>query len=106
MSSSKPLWLPGSDGETVLAEKTKTPKKYKVILLNDDFTPMDFVVTVLKKFFAKGQEEAEAIMWKVHQEGRGIAGVFTKEVAEMKSMQTNQYARAHQYPLKSIIEPE
>jgi ATP-dependent Clp protease adaptor protein ClpS len=106
MSSDKPLWLPNTEGDAAVAEKTKAPKKYKVILLNDDFTPMDFVVGVLKKFFAKPQEEAEAIMWKVHKEGRGIAGVFTKEVAEMKSMQTNQYARAHQYPLKSIIEPE
>lgn len=95
-----------SDGDLALDQRTQVPKKYKVLLLNDDFTPMDFVVHVLQRFFQKSPEQAQQIMMEVHQKGAGLAGVFTLEIAEMKSMQTNQYARLNQHPLKSIVEPE
>ena len=83
-----------------------TPKMYKVILLNDDFTPMDFVVLVLRRFFGKTEEQATAIMLDVHKKGAGIAGVFSLEIAEMKVMQVNQFAQLNQNPLKSTLEEE
>jgi len=97
---------PESQGDTALANRTKVPRKYKVFLLNDDFTPMDFVVQVLQKFFGKRQDEATEIMLQVHQQGAGVAGVFTLEIAEMKAMQTNQFARLNQHPLKTKVEAE
>lgn len=81
-----------------------TPKMYKVLLLNDDFTPMDFVVLTLKRFFGKNEQEAIRIMLDVHKKGAGIAGVFTLEIAEMKVMQSNQFAQSNQYPLKTTLE--
>ncbi len=89
-----------------IKEKLTVPSLYKVLLLNDDFTPMDFVVFVLKKFFNKTDEEAHDIMLKVHSDGVGIAGVFSFEIAEMKSAQVNTYAKEHEHPLKSVIEKE
>ena len=77
---------------------------FAVLLLNDDYTPMDFVVLVLRRFFNKNEEEATAIMLDVHKKGSGIAGVFTLEVAEMKVMQVNQFAQMNQHPLKSTLE--
>lgn len=94
------------EGTLGLGIKTTPPKMYQVLLLNDDFTPMDFVVHILERYFQKNQEEATQIMLEVHQKGMGRAGVFTLEVAEMKSMQVNQYARLNKHPLKSIVEPE
>ena len=82
----------------------QTPRMYAVLLLNDDYTPMDFVVLVLKRFFAKTDEQAQKIMLDVHQKGRGVAGVYTLEVAEMKVMQANQFAQMNQHPLKSTLE--
>lgn len=87
-------------------DKLTYPSMYKVLLLNDDFTPMDFVVFVLKKFFNRTEEEAHDIMLKVHSEGMGVAGVYPFEIAEMKSAQVNTYAKEHEHPLKSIIEKE
>lgn len=87
-------------------EKLKKPSLYKVILLNDDFTPMDFVVYVLKSFFNKTDDEAHDIMMQVHKNGAGIAGVYSFEVAEMKSAQVNMLAKENQHPLKSVIERE
>lgn len=95
------------DDETVLDRvkpRIKPPRKYQVILLNDDYTPMDFVVTVLQQFFAMDSNQAYAVMMMVHEQGRGICGAFSKEVAEMKVMQVNNYARAHEYPLQCIME--
>lgn len=92
----------GSSVETM--DRVDTPKLYKVILLNDDFTPMDFVVLVLKRFFNKTDETATQIMLDVHQKGAGIAGIYTLENAEMKVMQVNQFARMNQHPLKSTME--
>lgn len=82
----------------------ETPKMYVVLLLNDDYTPMDFVVMVLRRFFARSEEEATKVMLDVHKKGSGVAGIFTLEVAEMKVMQVNQFARMNQHPLKSTLE--
>jgi ATP-dependent Clp protease adaptor protein ClpS len=95
-----------SEGEVDVDSQVQTPKMYKVVLLNDDYTPMDFVVLVLKRFFGKSDEEAAKIMMDVHKKGAGIAGVYTLEVAEMRTMQANQFARSNQHPLKTILEPE
>ncbi len=84
--------------------RVDTPKMYAVLLLNDDYTPMEFVILVLKKFFAKTDEQATQVMLDVHKKGSGIAGVFTLENAEMKVMQVNQFARHNQHPLKSTLE--
>ena len=86
--------------------KTKKPSLYKVLLLNDDYTPMDFVVYVLERFFNKPHEEANRIMWHVHQKGVGICGVFTYEVAETKVAQVMNFARQHQHPLQCTMEKE
>jgi ATP-dependent Clp protease adaptor protein ClpS len=82
----------------------ETPRMYTVILLNDDYTPMDFVILVLKRFFNKNDEEATKITLDVHEKGSGVAGAFTLEVAEMKVMQVNQFAQMNQHPLKSTLE--
>jgi ATP-dependent Clp protease adaptor protein ClpS len=86
--------------------KTKRPSLYKVLLLNDDYTPMDFVVYVLERFFNKQPEEANRIMWHVHQKGVGICGVYTYEVAETKVAQVMNFARQHQHPLQCTMEKE
>jgi ATP-dependent Clp protease adaptor protein ClpS len=86
--------------------KAKKPRLYKVIILNDDFTPMEFVVHVLMKFFQKDEEGATRVMLEVHHKGAGIAGVYSKDIAETKMMMANQYAKNHEHPLKTITEPE
>ena len=96
----------GSGTAVITRPKTQTrrPSMYRVLLLNDDYTPMEFVVTVLKKYFNKGPEEATRIMFHVHQHGVGECGVFTYEVAETKVTQVMDYARKHQHPLQCIME--
>ena len=84
--------------------KTKKPSMYKVIMLNDDYTPMEFVVHVLERFFSKTREEATKIMLHVHQQGVGICGVFSYEIAETKVMQVMDCARQNQHPLQCTIE--
>lgn len=98
----------GHQGEGAIEtiERVDVPKMYKVILLNDDFTPMDFVVLVLRRFFSKTEEQATEVMLDVHKKGAGVAGVFTLEMAEMKTMQVNQFSRMNQHPLKCILEAE
>ncbi len=86
--------------------KTKTPSLYKVLMLNDDYTPMEFVVHVLEKFFGKNRSEATRIMLHVHQRGVGMCGVFTYEVAESKVSSVVDYARRHQHPLQCTLEKE
>lgn len=87
-------------------QKIKPPKRYKVVLLNDDFTPMDFVVDVLMRFFAMNEAKAMQVMLAVHHQGKGICGVYSREIAETKAYQVNQYSRQHQHPLLCEIEPE
>ena len=86
--------------------KTKKPSLYKVLILNDDYTPMEFVVHVLERFFNKGREEATRIMLHVHHKGVGICGVFTYEVAETKVAQVMDFSRQHQHPLQCTMEKE
>ncbi|MEQ8370923.1 MAG: ATP-dependent Clp protease adapter ClpS [Alphaproteobacteria bacterium] len=86
--------------------RTKKPSMYKVLLLNDDYTPMEFVVLVLERFFHKNQEEATQIMLHVHRRGIGICGVYTYEVAETKVNQVIEFARENQHPLQCTLEKE
>jgi len=86
--------------------KVKKPSMYKVLMLNDDYTPMEFVVHVLERFFSKTPEEATRIMLHVHQKGVGVCGVFTFEVAETKVNQTMELARKNQHPLQCTLEKE
>jgi ATP-dependent Clp protease adaptor protein ClpS len=86
--------------------KTRKPSMYKVLMLNDDYTPMEFVVHVLERFFSKNREEAQRIMLHVHRRGVGICGVFTYEVAESKVTQVMDFARQHQHPLQCTLEKE
>jgi ATP-dependent Clp protease adaptor protein ClpS len=85
--------------------KLKKPPLFKVVLLNDDYTPMEFVVEVLERFFAMDRELAVRVMLKVHTEGKGVCGTFTREVAETKAAQVNYFAKEHEHPLLSEIEP-
>jgi ATP-dependent Clp protease adaptor protein ClpS len=91
---------------TRTAPKTKKPSLYKVLLLNDDYTPMEFVIVVLERFFNKGRDEATRIMLHVHQKGVGICGVYTFEIAETKVTQVMDFARKHQHPLQCTMEKE
>ena len=106
MQSSAPS--SGAEGESELdvQDQVTEPKLFKVLLLNDDFTPMDFVVLVLTRFFGKDMEQATAIMLKVHEEGAGIAGVYSFEVAETKVLQVNQFAKKNEHPLKCVMEED
>jgi ATP-dependent Clp protease adaptor protein ClpS len=89
--------------ETAKPEVARPPL-FQVLLLNDDFTPMDFVVEVLRNFFSLDQEQAVQVMLHVHTRGRGVCGVFTREVAETKVTHVNEYSRSHQHPLLCTME--
>ncbi|OBS10750.1 ATP-dependent Clp protease adaptor ClpS [Acidihalobacter prosperus] len=82
----------------------KQPPLYKVVILNDDYTPMEFVVEVLEVFFGMDREKATRVMLHVHTRGRGVCGVFTRDIAETKVAQVNDYARDHQHPLLCTLE--
>ncbi len=84
--------------------RVRRPPLYRVVLLNDDYTPMDFVVEVLQKFFRMDTNKATQVMLKVHTEGKGVCGVFTYEIAETKVSQVTDYAREHQHPLLCTME--
>jgi len=84
--------------------KTKKPPLYRVIVLNDDYTPMEFVVYILQAFFGFDREKAQQIMLAIHTHGKGVCGIFTKEVAETKSAQVNNFAKENEHPLVSDIE--
>ena len=86
--------------------RTKKPAMYKVLMLNDDYTPMEFVVHILEKIFGKTREEAVDVMLHVHRHGVGMCGVFTFEVAETKVAQVTEFARRHQHPLQCTMEKE
>ena len=89
---------------TKTRSKVKRPGLYRVLLLNDDYTPMEFVVTLLEKLFGLDREKATRIMLMVHTQGKGICGVFTYEIAETKVAQVNEYAQRHQHPLMCNME--
>ena len=94
----------GTGVATKTRPKTKRPQLYRVLLLNDDYTPMEFVVLVLEKFFQKVREEATHVMLQVHQHGVGECGVYTYEIAETKVTQVMDFARKHQHPLQCVME--
>ena len=100
----------GEDGHSELATKTrprtKRPPMYKVMLLNDDYTPMEFVVHVLERFFGINHAQAVEIMLVVHKKGLAVVGVFSHEIAEMKVTQVMDLARKHQHPLQCTLEKE
>ena len=101
--------VPGDSQDSGLATATGKPKVakpplYKVVLINDDYTPMDFVVDVLRSFFSMNVEKATQIMLKVHTEGKGVCGVFSKDVAETKATQVNDYSRECEQPLLCSVE--
>ncbi len=104
---SAPDWAAGH-GFAVAPSKPelKRPPKYRVIMLNDDYTPMDFVVEVLEKLFDMGRERATRTMLQVHTEGQALCGVFTFEIAEAKVEQVNSYAQHHGHPLQCTMEQE
>jgi ATP-dependent Clp protease adaptor protein ClpS len=84
--------------------EVKPPPLYKVILLNDDYTPMDFVVQILEHFFGMNREKATQVMLHIHTRGKGVCGVFTYEIAETKVAQINEFSRSHQHPLMCTME--
>lgn len=96
------------DGYVAIQEskpKLRRPPMYKVVLLNDDYTPMEFVVDILQTFFSMDREKATRVMLMVHTEGKGVCGVFSKDVAETKAEQVNVYSRQNEHPLMCDIEP-
>ena len=112
MSDKETDRTPGGESDTNIGvvertkPKTRKPSMYKVIMLNDDYTPMEFVILVLERFFSKSHEEATNIMLHVHQKGVGICGVFTYEVAETKVTQVMDLAQQQEHPLQCTIEKE
>ena len=96
----------GADVATRTRTRTKKPSLYRVLLLNDDYTPMEFVVYVLERFFSKTRDEATQIMLHVHQHGVGLCGIFTYEVAETKVAQVLDLARRNEHPLQCTMEKE
>ncbi len=96
-----------ADDELVVEQarpKTKQPPLFKVVLHNDDYTPMEFVVEVLEQFFSMNREKATQIMLHVHTRGKGVCGIYTKDIAETKVAQVNEYSRQHQHPLLCAME--
>jgi ATP-dependent Clp protease adaptor protein ClpS len=97
------------DGDSVVAErklqKTKPPQMFQVVMLNDDYTPMEFVVVVIQEFFNKDRETATQIMLKIHLDGKGICGVYSKDVAATKVQQVQEAARQAGHPLQCVSEP-
>ncbi len=101
-----PDWQRESD--TVVEESRpmlKKPRMFQVILLNDDYTPMEFVVELIEQFFYKSRENATQIMLKIHSEGKGVCGVYTEDIAETKAALVNQYSQDNQHPLLCQAEP-
>ena len=95
-----------SDFQTDVLDDVKEPSLYRVLMLNDDYTPMDFVVLVLQKFFHKTHDEAAEITLNVHQKGAGLCGIYPKDVAETKVDGVMNYAREHQHPLQCQYEKD
>lgn len=85
-------------------EELKEPSMYKVLIINDDFTPMDFVIDVLERFFRMGEERATQVMMHVHTRGKGLCGIFTHEIAETKMLNVNKYAKDSKHPLLCVME--
>ena len=103
----KPADVNGSDSVVLerRPQKTKPPQMYQVVLLNDDYTPMEFVVVVIQEFFNKDRETATQIMLKIHLDGKGICGVFSRDVAATKVDQVTEASRKNGHPLQCVSEP-
>ena len=97
------LTLP--DTEQATSAATEEPRLYLVVLLNDDFTPMEFVIHILVQYFYLSTEQAERVMLEVHYNGRGVCGIYTREIAETRVAQVNQTARQNEHPLLCVMEP-
>ena len=95
-----------TDTDVLTRNKVKTPSMYAVILINDDYTPMEFVIYILQKIFKKEYEEAKHIMLLVHNKGKGICGVFPLDIAESKANQVIEYARLNQHPLECKVQKQ
>lgn len=94
------------DTETLTADpELGEPRQYEVVLINDDYTTMDFVIDVLMRFFNKNYLEAETIMYQVHEQGSGVCGVYPFDIAESKVQQVTEYARSHDHPLLCVLQP-
>ena len=108
MATDKPKTRPSTQGDLGVAERPKVerPRKYVVVLHNDDYTTMEFVVHVLMKFFHLDETESTQVMLHVHHRGFGIVGTFTRDVAETKAASVMAYAKEHQHPLRCTAEPE
>ena len=93
-----------SKTKTITKTELKYPDRFNVIILNDDYTPMDFVTEILKTIFRKSPEDAEAVMLKIHEEGKGVAGTYSHEIAEQKAIETTSQARSQGHPLNCTVE--
>lgn len=91
--------------EEILQPKLDVPRKYKVVLVNDDYSPMDFVVDVLRRFFHLSESLAEHIMMEIHTQGKGVGGIYTHEIAETKVAHVREYAKLNEHPLLCKMEP-
>ncbi|MDY7027819.1 MAG: ATP-dependent Clp protease adapter ClpS [Spirochaetota bacterium] len=99
-------WNDGTSIQEREEQKTREPDMFRVVLLNDDYTTMDFVVWVIQKIFHKAAAEATKIMMDVHKKGRGVVGVYSYDIARTKAVQVKQLAKEHEYPLECVIEKE
>ncbi|MGC9312621.1 MAG: ATP-dependent Clp protease adapter ClpS [Sediminispirochaetaceae bacterium] len=99
-------WNDGTSIQEKEEQKTREPDMFRVVLLNDDYTTMDFVVWVIQKIFHKAAAEATKIMMDVHKKGRGVVGVYSYDIARTKTVQVKQLAKEHEYPLECVIEKE
>lgn len=106
MNSSDQDEAEGDIAVQVAPPEVKRPPLYAVVLMNDDYTPMDFVIEILQQYFALNLDQATQVMLTVHYEGKGVAGVYPRDIAETKANQVNNYARAHGFPLLCQIEPK
>ena len=106
MSNSREITRSSGTSVQEAKPRLKKPRMYRVLLMNDDYTPMEFVVTILRKIFRLTEEQSVQIMLKVHTEGSGVCGVFTAEIAETRVREVLSLAREHQHPLKCTMEPE
>jgi|TARA_B110000014_G_scaffold263871_1_gene262186 ATP-dependent Clp protease adaptor protein ClpS len=106
LTSSNDEILPSAPNTSILESEplTKKPNLYRVIILNDDYTPMEFVIFILQSFFGMDKDKATQIMLAVHTNGKGVCGIFTKEVAETKSQQINNFAKENEHPLVTDVE--
>lgn len=102
----KPRYDFETDSDTMYDNDTKEPSMYKVIILNDDYTPMDFVIYVLQNIFGHDEGQAYKIMLDIHKKGAGLGGIYTHEIAETKSIQMNMLAKENKHPLKSFVEED